>query len=71
MDTVAQAAAGVVSRGRWQVDEEGRVVEEGEIEAPWWLMWYVFGQWAASHEALMARLEEKLREEEGAGVVGA
>lgn len=71
VEVVAHAAAGVVSKARWSVDEDGTVVEEGEIEAPWWLMGYVYGQWKASHALLMERMEERLSarrlENEGSG----
>ncbi|KAK4700882.1 hypothetical protein P7C70_g5362, partial [Phenoliferia sp. Uapishka_3] len=63
-DTVAMAEMGVVSKSSWRVEDDGTIVEEGELEAPWYLMAYVFGQWEASHTRLMERLEETLKERE-------
>lgn len=60
VDVVARAAMGVETRSRWRVEEEGRVVEEGELRAPWWCVRWVEGVWQASHGVLMRRLEERL-----------
>lgn len=60
VDTEAKAAIGVIARSRWRVDEDGRVVEEGELEAPRMLMPYVNKEWGRSHRLIMDRLEEKL-----------
>jgi len=60
VDVETKATMGIITRSRWRVDEDSRVVEEGELEAPSWLMAYVHRQWSSSHQSLMGRLEEKL-----------
>jgi hypothetical protein len=56
----AKAAMGVETRSEWKVDDEGRVVEVGELRAPWWAVSFVEGMWSKSHQILMDRLEEQL-----------
>ncbi|KAL8290038.1 hypothetical protein RQP46_002977 [Phenoliferia psychrophenolica] len=70
MDVRCLAALGVVASGRWTVEDDGTVVEEGELEAPWWLIGYVSGQWEASHKVLMVRMEELLRAPGDGGPAG-
>lgn len=64
----ANAAMGVQTRSRWRVEEGGKVVEEGELRAPWWCVRWVEGVWKESHEALMRRLEERLAGDNKGGI---
>lgn len=56
----AKAAMGVETRSEWKIDDEGRVVEVGELRAPWWAVSFVEGMWSKSHQTLMDRLEGQL-----------
>lgn len=60
VDTEARASMGVIARSQWRVDDDGRIVERGELYAPSWLMAFVYNKWKGSHQLLMDRVEEKL-----------
>jgi len=60
INSYAEAGAGVIAKSTWTVEEDGRIKERGDFEAPWWIRWYVERTWKGSHEELMENLERKV-----------
>lgn len=59
MKTHTFASLGIETIGEWSF-KDGRILEEGSITAPFYLINFVESQWRSAHLMLMKRLEEKL-----------